>query len=130
MKTNRFAVIAMTSLALAVSSAAFAAGGGGGGGGGGNGGAGAGGGHGGAAGAAMGAGGMSAGHMSAKGMSNTNGPISGDRDKGLARAEDRSDTQADRVGDADATSPTSKHHSMAVKTHHQHLTRKPTSTLN
>ncbi|HJW26688.1 MAG TPA: hypothetical protein VJ576_17455 [Rhodocyclaceae bacterium] len=34
-------------------------------------------------------GGMSADHMSSKGMSNTNGPDSADRDKGLARADER-----------------------------------------
>jgi hypothetical protein len=43
------------------------------------------------------AGGMSAGHMSSKGVSNTNGFSSADRDAGLARAADRSDTQADRA---------------------------------
>jgi hypothetical protein len=40
---------------------------------------------------------MSAGHMSSKGLSNTNGFNSADRNAGLARAADRSDTQADRA---------------------------------
>ena len=34
-------------------------------------------------------GGMSSGHMSGAGLRNTNGPEAADRDKGLARAEDR-----------------------------------------
>ncbi len=34
-------------------------------------------------------GGMSSKHMGASGLSNTNGPNATDRDKGLARAEDR-----------------------------------------
>ncbi len=36
-----------------------------------------------------GEGGMSGAHMSAEGRENTNGPMSTDRDKGRARAEDR-----------------------------------------
>ncbi|MGE5468472.1 MAG: hypothetical protein ACM3Y9_13690 [Ignavibacteria bacterium] len=39
-------------------------------------------------------GGMSSGHMSAEGMANTNGPNAADRDKGLARAEDRQNAMA------------------------------------
>lgn len=39
-------------------------------------------------------GGMSSGHISARGISNTNGPASLDRDKGLARAEDRRNSNA------------------------------------
>ncbi|TDN61875.1 hypothetical protein [Paraburkholderia sp. BL10I2N1] len=69
--------------------------GGGHGGGGGSGGASSGGaGHGGLSGDA---GGMSAGHMSSKGLSNTNGFSSADCDACLARAADRSDTEADRA---------------------------------
>ncbi len=34
-------------------------------------------------------GGRSGSHMSGSGMQNSNGPLSADRDKGLARAEDR-----------------------------------------
>ncbi|WP_430364723.1 hypothetical protein [Trinickia sp. NRRL B-1857] len=72
-------------------------------------------------------GGLSAGHMSAEGLKNSNGPISGDRDKGLARAADRSDTQADRTADTDTSSAKShrlgkssktktRHHSVMPKT--------------
>ncbi|MDN7183098.1 hypothetical protein M0D69_34825 [Caballeronia sp. SEWSISQ10-4 2] len=49
---------------------------------------------GGSGGAGGNAGGSSAGHMSSKGVSNTNSPISADRDKGLARAGDRASTHA------------------------------------
>jgi hypothetical protein len=72
------------------------------------------------------AGGASVGHMSAQGMKNSNSPTAGDRDKGLARAEDRSDTQADRTGDTDSTSSKSKPSSKTAKTHH-HFVRKPTT---
>lgn len=65
--------------------------------------------------------------MSAEGMKNSNSPMSGDRDKGLARAEDRSDTQADRVGDTDGTSAKSKASSKTTKTHRHHFVRKPTT---
>jgi hypothetical protein len=69
---------------------------------------------------------MSAGHMSSQGVSNTNGFSSGDRDAGLARAADRSDTQADR---ADAqTSHRSLHaaHTDHVSSHsHARLSAKP-----
>jgi hypothetical protein len=54
-----------------------------------------------AAGGGHGAGGMggeSGGHMSAQAMSDSNGFKSADRDKGLGRAADRSDTIADRSG--------------------------------
>ncbi|MFM0028798.1 hypothetical protein PQR70_21335 [Paraburkholderia madseniana] len=93
MKTMQW--IAASLVALASVSALAAAGGNGGGNGGGGGAGGSGGaGHGGLGGNA---GGMSAGHMSSKGVSNTNGFSSADRDAGLARAADRSDTQADRA---------------------------------
>ncbi|MGT2474270.1 hypothetical protein [Paraburkholderia terrae] len=88
MKTVQW--IAAGLVVLASMSAFAGAGGGGGNGGGSSGGAG----HGGLGGNA---GGMSAGHMSSKGLSNTNGFNSADRDAGLARAADRSDTQADRA---------------------------------
>lgn len=71
-------------------------------------------------------GGLSASHMSAAGLKNSNSPISGDRDKGLARAADRSDTQADRTADAD-TSRTPSHHvgtHTKAKTRHHALTPK------
>jgi hypothetical protein len=71
-------------------------------------------------------GGMSAGHMSSKGVSNTNGFSSADRDAGLARAADRSDTQADR---ADAqTSHRSLHaaHTDHARSHsHARVSAKP-----
>jgi len=139
MKTKRWALFAVTSIALAVSSVSFAAGGGAGGGGGGGGsggGGGAGGGHGAGMGSAMGSaagnvGGLSASHMSAEGIKNSNSPISGDRDKGLARAADRSDTQADRVGDTARSTATSPHHGKATRTavHHHSIVRKPTAPL-
>ncbi|MFL9936508.1 hypothetical protein P0D88_47745 [Paraburkholderia sp. RL18-103-BIB-C] len=93
MKTVQWIAASLVALA---SVSALAAAGGNGGGNGGSGGAGArgGAGHGGLGGNA---GGMSAGHMSSKGLSNTNGFNSADRDAGLARAADRSDTQADRA---------------------------------
>jgi hypothetical protein len=132
MKTKRWALFAVTCVALAISSISFAAGGGGGGGGGGAGG-GAGGGHGAGMGGAMGSaggnvGGLSASHMSAQGMKNSNSPISGDRDKGLDRAADRSDTQADRIGD-NALSTATSHHGKTTRTavHHRSIVRKPSA---
>jgi len=111
--------IAAGLVALASVSAFAAAGGNGGGNGGGSGGAG----HGGVGGNT---GGMSAGHMSSKGVSNTNGFSSADRDAGLARAADRSDTQADR---ADAqTSSRSLHaaHTDHARSHsHARVSAKP-----
>ena len=101
MKTVQW--IAASLVALASVSAFAAAGGNGGGNGGGGAGGNGGAGHGGLGGNA---GGMSAGHMSSKGLSNTNGFNSADRDAGLARAADRSDTQADR---ADAQTSKSLH---------------------
>lgn len=92
--------IAAVLVALACVSAFAGAGGNGGGGGGNGGGSGGGAGHGGLGGlGGLGgnASGMSAGHMSSKGLSNTNGFNSADRDAGLTRAADRSDTQADRA---------------------------------
>ncbi len=41
-----------------------------------------------------GEGGMSGSHMNAEGRENTNGPMSADRDKGRARAEDRMSEEA------------------------------------
>lgn len=127
MNTKRWALFAVTGIAMGLSSVSFAAGGGGGGG---NGGGGAGGGHGAGMGSGMGsgtgaakgsAGGLSAGHMSAQGAKNANSPISGDRDKGLARAEDRSDTQADRTADSDTSSAKSHHVGKAATTKaHRH----------
>jgi len=74
-------------------------------------------------------GGVSASHMSAQGMKNSNSPISGDRDKGLDRAADRSDTQADRIGDT-ALSTATSHHGKTTKTavHHHSIVRKSTTT--
>lgn len=67
---NRLMVVAVAALLAAAGPVSFAKGGGGG--------------H---------AGGTSAEHMSNQGMANTNGPESGDRDKGLQRAEDRMSDQ-------------------------------------
>lgn len=106
--------IAAGLVALASVSAFAAAGGNGGGNGGGSGGAG----HGGVGGNA---GGMSAGHMSSKGVSNTNGFSSADRDAGLARAADRSDSQADRAGTH--TSHAGLHAGHAVHSHSRSLAR-------
>jgi hypothetical protein len=71
-------------------------------------------------------GGLSASHMSAEGTKNANSPLSGDRDKGLARAEDRSDTQADRTSDTDSTTARSHHVGKAANTkaHHHVVTHK------
>jgi len=62
------------------------------------------------------AGGMSSGHMSAQGIRNTNGPASFDRDKGLARAEDRRSTQG--AMHEHATRKVSHRHHHHVTTHH------------
>lgn len=45
-----------------------------------------------------GAGGLSGSHMGSSAQTNSNGMKSVDRDKGLSRAADRSDTIADRAG--------------------------------
>ena len=71
--------------------------------------------------------------MSAEGVKNSNSPISGDRDKGLARAADRSATQADRIGDTDQSIATSPHRGKASRTtktaaHHHAIVRKPGTT--
>ncbi|MBR8312507.1 hypothetical protein KDW36_04775 [Burkholderia dolosa] len=85
MKRQRYmSVLTAALLAVGAVSAHAAAGGNGGG-------------HG-AGGSGGNAGGMSGGHMSGEALSNSNGFRSGDRDKGLARAADRSDTIADRAG--------------------------------
>jgi hypothetical protein len=89
---------------------------------------GAGGGHGSGMGAASGrAGGTSASHMSAMALKNSNSPISADRDKGLARAADRSDVQADRSNPTDHDAPSAKHVGKTArgKTHHHSIVRKP-----
>lgn len=135
MKAKRWAMLALTGMALAVSSVSFAAAGGGGGGGGGGSGGGSGGagGHGSGMGSSMGSaagktGGTPASHMSAEAMKNSNSPVAGDRDKGLARAADRSDTQADRTSDTDQSTTASRHHGKTTKTaahHHHHVVRKP-----
>ena len=95
MKTVQWIAVGLVTLASMSAYAGAGGNGGGHGGGGGSGGGSSGGaGHGGLGGNP---GGMSAGHMSSKGLSNTNGFRSADRDFGLARAADRSDTQADRA---------------------------------
>lgn len=53
-------------------------------------------------------GGMSASHMSSHGVANTNGPNAQDRDKGLARAEDRRSVQGQTH--AKSAKHASKHH--------------------
>ncbi|AIO32795.1 hypothetical protein [Burkholderia pseudomultivorans] len=89
MKHQRYlSVLAAALLALGTVSAHAAAGGNGGGNGGGHG----------AGGSGGNAGGMSGGHMSGAALSNSNGFKAGDRDKGLSRAADRSDSIADRAG--------------------------------
>ncbi|KWF33815.1 hypothetical protein [Burkholderia pseudomultivorans] len=89
MKHQRYlSVLAAALLALGTVSAHAAAGGNGGGNGGGHG----------AGGSGGNAGGMSGGHMSGSALSNSNGFNAGDRDKGLSRAADRSDSIADRAG--------------------------------
>ncbi|WP_105132744.1 hypothetical protein [Burkholderia sp. BE12] len=89
MKQQRYlSVLTAALLALGSVSAHAAAGGNGGGNGGGHG----------AGGSGGNAGGMSGGHMSGQALSNSNGMHAGDRDKGLSRAADRSDTIADRAG--------------------------------
>lgn len=71
------------------------------------------------------AGGMSGSHMSGDALSNSNGFRSGDRDKGLARAADRSDTIADRAGVQPGhghahTHGHTAHATTATSTHHGH----------
>ncbi|MDN7589813.1 hypothetical protein [Burkholderia seminalis] len=89
MKQQRYlSVLTAALLALGSMSAYAAAGGNGGGNGGGHG----------AGGSGGNAGGMSGSHMSGQALSNSNGMRAGDRDKGLSRAADRSDTIADRAG--------------------------------
>lgn len=121
MKKSRWIPMVTAGLLALSAAMSYAAGGGNGGGGGGNGGGGNGGGHGaGMAGAGTGAnaGGMSVGHMSSKGMTNTNGFNAGDRDKGLARASDRSDTQADRASVPSGHTHARAHASTSL--HHRH----------
>ncbi|KVN04781.1 hypothetical protein [Burkholderia diffusa] len=111
MKTQRYlSVLAAALLALGAVSANAAAGGNGGGNGGGHG----------AGGMGGNAGGMSGGHMSGEALSNSNSMHEGDRDKGLARAADRSDTIADRAG----MQPGNGHHGHT----HGHTTHASTST--
>ncbi|TAM02336.1 MAG: hypothetical protein EPN70_17065 [Paraburkholderia sp.] len=85
-KRRYVTTLAAALLALGTTTAMAAAGGHGGGG------------MGGAGGGMGGAGGNSAGHMSASAQAHSNGFNAGDRDAGLARAADRSDTIADRAG--------------------------------
>ncbi|RQV09909.1 hypothetical protein DF047_09875 [Burkholderia cenocepacia] len=114
MKQQRYlSVLTAALLALGSVSAHAAAGGNGGGNGGGHG-----------AGSAGGsAGGMSGGHMSGQALSNSNGMHAGDRDKGLARAADRSDTIADRAGTQPGRGHAHAHGHTAhasTSTHHSH----------
>ncbi|WP_296651437.1 hypothetical protein [Paraburkholderia sp.] len=88
-KRHYVTTLAAALFALGTTTAMAAAGGHGGGGMGGAGGG---------MGGAGGVGGNSAGHMSASAQAHSNGFNSGDRDAGLARAADRSDTIADRAG--------------------------------
>ena len=125
METKRWALRVATGLTVLASSVAFAAAGGNGGAGGG---AGNGGGHAGLGAAAGGkAGGVSGSHMSGKGMTNTNGFEAGDRDKGLARAADRSATQAEREGVKPGHSHTHTH--KASNTHHHRVSTPVTETV-
>src|SRR5437867_1078401 len=55
----------------------------------------------------------SASHMSSRGMANTNGPNAVDRDKGLARAEDR--MSAKGLAHEKATTHATKHHGKKKK---------------
>lgn len=67
------------------------------------------------------AGGMSAGHMSGQALSNSKSFSAGDRDKGLARAADRSDTIADRAGTQPGHGHTHGHTAHTkTSTHHGH----------
>jgi len=116
MKTQRYlSVLTAALLALGTVSAYAAAGGNGGGNGGGHG----------AGGSGGNAGGMSGGHMSSSALSNSNSIHAGDRDKGLARAADRSDTIADRAGVQPGQGHTHGHthgHTAhaSTSTHHSH----------
>ena len=58
-------------------------------------------------------GGASASHMSSQGAANTNGPNAADRDKGLARAEDRMSAQG--LAHEKATTHATKHHGKKKK---------------
>ena len=58
-------------------------------------------------------GGASASHMSSQGAANTNGPNATDRDKGLARAEDRMSAQG--LAHEKATTHATKHKSKKTK---------------
>ncbi|WP_269509588.1 hypothetical protein [Burkholderia sp. IMCC1007] len=112
MKQQRYlSVLTAALLALGSVSAYAAAGGNGGGNGGGHG----------AGGSGGNAGGMSGGHMSGQALSNSNGMHAGDRDKGLSRAADRSDTIADRAGAQPGRGHTHAHGHTAhasTSTHH------------
>ena len=66
-----------------------------------------------ARGAGANSGGMSASHMSSQGAANTNGPNAADRDKGLARAEDRMSAQGQ--AHAKSTQHASTHHGKKKK---------------
>ncbi|WP_175757958.1 hypothetical protein [Burkholderia cepacia] len=113
MKQQRYlSVLTAALLALGSVSAYAAAGGNGGGNGGGHGAGGSGGNAGGNA------GGMSGGHMSGQALSNSNGMHAGDRDKGLSRAADRSDTIADRAGVQPGHGHTHGHASTSTRRSH------------
>ncbi|MCW3541774.1 hypothetical protein [Burkholderia cenocepacia] len=106
MKQQRYLSVLTAALLALGSVSAFAAAGGNGGG------------HG-----AGGSGGMSGGHMSGQALSNSNGMHAGDRDKGLARAADRSDTIADRAGTQPGRGHSHAHGHTAhasTSTHHSH----------
>lgn len=70
--------------------------------------------HGGAAGGGN-MGGMSSPHMSSQGMTNTNGPSSADRDRGLDRAADRRNAEATSHENADTAQGKHKHTSKHTK---------------
>ncbi|MBR8213100.1 hypothetical protein KDW61_30995 [Burkholderia cenocepacia] len=117
MQQQRYlSVLTAALLALGSVSAHAAAGGNGGGNGGGHG-------AGGSGSSGGNAGGMSGGHMSGQALSNSNGMHAGDRDKGLARAADRSDTIADRAGTQPGRGHSHAHGHTAhasTSTHHSH----------
>ncbi|ABK06780.1 hypothetical protein QZM97_24530 [Burkholderia orbicola] len=110
MKQQRYLSVLTAALLALGSVSAFAAAGGNGGG------------HG-AGGSGGNAGGMSGGHMSGQALSNSNGMHAADRDKGLARAADRSDMIADRAGTQPGRDHTHAHGHTAhasTSTHHSH----------
>ncbi len=106
MTMQRFlSIVAAALLAFGAVSAQAAAGGNGGG-------------HGGGGGAGGAGGGMSGGHANSAAASNSNGLRSADRDKGLTRAADRSDTIADRAGAQPGHDHSFTGHGHSHVTHH------------